>query len=1447
MATRQPKLEKILSWLPRLVAPSIIVLLAFAVPALAADGDGDDCLPTPEVCDGVDNDCDGTVDEDPDPVGGGSNDGDAQIDEGFGFCLFAQTGPLNVCKTPGRFVCANATLSCGSLGIPVVEWANENDAAGNCGDGVDNDCDGFVDVADPACPKPPEICDGIDNDFDTFVDEGFDVGVLCSVGVGACSSSGLNVCSPGGASSVCSAVPGTPGNEGTLFENSCDDLEDNDCDGFTNLADDGCFGFGQAELCGNLTDDDGDGLVDEGFPTLGLPCTSGTGICATPGTIVCSGDLESTVCSSAPGGDAGFEGDDLTCTDFLDNDCDGVADAADSECAPAFADAGVTCSLPYDRGKPGADCTGWHIIQFDGGSATEVQADLLALDTDGSLLGIIENVQLGQEAHLASRLGPGNFKVDSKTNKQGTRHTMFAPMPILRVTGTKNGVEDVAYCSIMPYLEVSQPNGVTVSVNDASDLDVEAFLPLVNVDKLGIKLNGLDLLAAIQIVPSLAFPTGGGALCSNDGDCVFQMEAGCGDGSLVDVEISNLRVEGLDTSLVPTAKDGSEAPDQVNTVTFTVKGLPAGGHIFYFTGSPLPLNKRLSAQCFVDDLADTGKASAFGIAVNSPTYGEVVASAPVTVEGKVCGGNEIASFQINAAPVDVSSQTCTTVDPNSTTDTPECFLDFTVPIYEKSIAMAVEGEDSAGKFKRGSNRVIADASDVLANRTFNTGVIFGLGNVSSPAGTTAMALELGANRALADALADIQMAMTTQIDPAFIVGLKEQAVQEFFNAKCTGAIADFTARATASLENTNFGDFTIEPDCSCNITTPIVLEDLTFTDTTFNPACKVDFRSGEIGVVVNLPSVRIQAGAHDSCEDEGLFGECIARTVIDVTAVTHIRNVRFEFDITESQIETKTPPDPSAFTYAWTVQDNGGDPLFTAAGTCDGGPRDGKECYFDGMCEGSACEGEAKNATGGDPGEFTPITSNNSGLECWGADVCSAFQVLGAVLIEVFTFGLADGFAIVGFLDFDFDFNQDFLDELKAAEPDAMELDEAEVDEGTVADAGHASFTPGDINVTIDPGVSDGQGGLTVDFGAEFSVQNVDSTIPETPGAPLTPAGVPTVAKIIGVGDDVTMLVADDVFGQIFAAMKASGALQATCTAIDDLTVEDLLPADVVSVLGCETIGPDNVVGATLRGMCHAIRGANCSTLPDEGGGLLNNTKVGVCVGFQGGDCTTLPFGPKQVCNLTPYRDIQSTDGILACARQDTEPELLFSDESTLDSTADVHLLLEDLNVVFALDRNNDQAYDGTLEALPNCFTGAANGAGDCKVIASCLDLSIDAKMGIDSSECTTEQAGFVFSDLMIVEPASDIIFGAMCGAAPPNDDAQALLQSFESKVIDSINQAAENFTPPICIEGLDLGGVLDFNSPDAKLFGLTTGLVGVTPGFSDYLGITVGLKVPPP
>jgi len=691
--------------------------------------------------------------------------------------------------------------------------------------------------------------------------------------------------------------------------------------------------------------------------------------------------------------------------------------------------------------------------------------------------------------------------------------------------------------------------------------------------------------------------------------------------------------------------------------------------------------------------------------------------------------------------------------------------------------------------------------------------------------------------------------MTTSIDPAFVVGLEEEAVQDFFNEKCSGAIDQFTARATASLTNKAFGTIDLEPGCSCNLyNVPIVLETLTFTPTSEDPACKVDFAQDELSVVVNLPKIFIQVGVHDSCTDHGLFGECIARTKIDVTAVTKLQNLSFGFTITEDQIETKTLPDTESFTFSWTVLDNSNNELFLSSGTCTTGPKVGKECFGAagcGVCVGGEKDGKGCKDNAGCPGgacsagtctgvvknpAFDPVTAQNSDIECWGAEICTAFQVIGAVLIEIFTFGIADGFEIVDFFDFDFEFQEDFFDEIAASEPDAMELDEVEVDEDTAAQAGNTLFTPGPIDVEIE------NGGLTVAFPANFASQSDASDDDETPGAPITPAATPTVAEVIAVGDEITMLVADDVFGQMYYSMKEAGQLTAFCTDLDGRTVNDLLPAD------CDILGGSNVAGATLQGICHAIRGNDCSTLTGDTN-LLTNTKVGVCVGFQDGDCTALPLAQKVLCNLTPSRNISGTDGLLLCAAERLEPDFLIREDNTLDSTVQTDLLLNDLDVAFALDRASD-GYNGSMFDLPGCFSQAGDQAADCLMIGVCLDLTLTTSMGIDSSECPANNAGFVFTvdDVM----GSGFAPGLVCNAATGGDDQLAVGEGFDSVVIDAIRDAAQGFTPLFCVEGLDLGGVLDFNSMDAKMFGLTTsGATG--PGFADYLGITVSLGAPAP
>ncbi|PIR04262.1 MAG: hypothetical protein COV59_03710 [Candidatus Magasanikbacteria bacterium CG11_big_fil_rev_8_21_14_0_20_39_34] len=207
------------------------------------DGCERNCVPSgPEVCDGVDNDCNGQVDED---LGGGA----------------CQTGELGPCVS-GTNQCRNGVLVC---------VRNVNPSPEVC-DGVDNDCDGDTDLDDPDYSPPvecetglpgpcsvgysscvdgletcesmgptPETCDGVDNNCDGIVDNVDGAGEICfSGGIGACREEGQMVCGPDG-SLLCDAQPGAP----------------------------------SIELCNGI-DDDCDGSVDEGMVRLGNFCLART-------------------------------------------------------------------------------------------------------------------------------------------------------------------------------------------------------------------------------------------------------------------------------------------------------------------------------------------------------------------------------------------------------------------------------------------------------------------------------------------------------------------------------------------------------------------------------------------------------------------------------------------------------------------------------------------------------------------------------------------------------------------------------------------------------------------------------------------------------------------------------------------------------------------------------------------------------------------------------------------------------------------------------------------------------------------------------------------------------------------------------------------------------------------------------------------------------------------
>ena len=336
--------------------------------------DGGMCS-NPETCNAMDDDCDGTVDENI-AVSCGSN--------------------VGICRA-GTQSCASGTLGACSGGVTAM-------AAEICGNGMDDDCDGTIDNgctcttgATQSCGSgvgecrrgtqtcaanawgscvnevvpTAELCDGLDNNCDGMTDELFPgLGGACDGPDSDMCNEGMISCSADHLSAMCDDTTGDNVETCNGVDDNCNGTVDEGCsctNGATQMcgmmmgvctigmqtcaagAWGACSGVGpSAESCNGL-DDNCDGQIDDGF-AIGVACDGPDADMCNEGMTICNAGGTGVVCNDTTG-------DTVETCDGVDNDCDGSIDEGNPG-------GDVLCAGATDHGTcvSRTVCSGGHLL-----------------------------------------------------------------------------------------------------------------------------------------------------------------------------------------------------------------------------------------------------------------------------------------------------------------------------------------------------------------------------------------------------------------------------------------------------------------------------------------------------------------------------------------------------------------------------------------------------------------------------------------------------------------------------------------------------------------------------------------------------------------------------------------------------------------------------------------------------------------------------------------------------------------------------------------------------------------------------------------------------------------------------------------------------------------------------------------------------------------------------
>ncbi len=1159
---------------------------------------------------------------------------------------------------------------------------------------------------------------------------------------------------------------------------ACHDGIDNDCDDLVDITQEtACQG---PEVC-NGFDDDGDGLVDEGFLldgtiALGASCTVGEGICENTGIVVCNGAQDAAVCSVSPSS-AGTEGpatpadpQPASCFDGKDNDCDGLVDFPNDLDSCTFAEIcdgldndgdGADDTVEFGLGDPcdnGADpssacfATGVNVCTADGsgvecnaigvagieGPAGETCFDGVDNDCDGDLDAADAScgaASLSVSCALPYVHGrPGRdcnakHRIRYDVSGDGGQAVVTAELLALDASGQILGALPVQNGDLAHLASRLDPDDFKMFSKHnrrGGRHDVFAPLPVLRVTAVA---GGNRAQAFCSIVPSLKVwePSGNVVVATEAQTDLTTVVAAI---PLVDPATLSLKVDGVDlfSNLVPATDPTSCTGAAPCAGTLNVDGATVA--VSELVVASAPNVEVASSNSLTMKLQNLGGGCHIFVLDGDPKDGIVTEKHTP----------ECAHDDDDPADQDITRDKgivatfglgiTSPADQEITDAVPTPVLG-QVRHGRMVDTITVQGRELADPADFTGTFVPGDGEDSCDEYVYDINTEVGQTNLRDDVDglvTTLGTVGPGPNRLVVSALDD--KSNRAHITRNFAVG-SVASTAPAASALSAAEAAQIQGLVQETVEQEVKAAFALESVATMIPNAFVLGIEESAMDTFFGETCAAASAQAQQKIRENLVGKS--------------HGKAIS-LLCDPFVTTRITDVRFGASGTEPlgcEINLKN----GELDVVVTVPKLAVDAI--ARGNCCSGCS--FICWHKVRVDTDATVTMPQNkitftiteakflspATEDIPGTLETtisepvilVTRDNNDVGCIAGFFLDLIEAIGNFFVTVFTFGQVDPPIDFDGILGDIFSDDDFKAQVKVKDFTIKAKDVKVSKERFAERMKKLEFDLDDV--TINPQ------GLTISVEATVNPNSEDPEIQTVPGALLTPASAPMPPELDAGGNplgNVYFVVADDLFNQLFGGMSRQGEIKTQCLE-STKTYGNLLRGNCNFFLNAEKIG-----------ICHGHKQgtpdqqADCDSLP--GIGSNKAVKEGACHGIAGANCEAIDVSgfllasvkeeKRQACrDNSPSPNLFADMPISLCGRVDIPPKVLIDDNPATDNQVETHLRMQGFEIAVAVDRNKDMTVDD-LPTLPACLDPAANNTLDCTLVATCLDFNFPADLTLE-------------------------------------------------------------------------------------------------------------------